>query len=143
MPKTLLVLSAAGLITACGQSAERSTANQAAANSAQPVKQAAYCFFKDDELTDWTAKRGADGNITVKGKGHVKDPRYKAVMGTPGVAGNRATIAPSISQNETGYAAPDDIWNLTATIPNSAAVTSVSVTCGDKTVADLNVAAKG
>jgi hypothetical protein len=31
----------------------------------------------------------------------------------------------------------------TTTIPNSAAVTSVSITCGDKTVADLNVAAKG
>ncbi|MBV9463289.1 MAG: hypothetical protein JO317_03575, partial [Verrucomicrobiae bacterium] len=133
---------AAGVLTACGQSTDNGSerANQPAA---QPKKAAAYCFFKEDELKGWTAKRGKDGNIGVKGKAHVKDPRYKAVLNPATVSGTSAELTPTIGQNDTGYGAVDDTWDLSATIPNSAAVTTVTVTCGDKTIANLNVPAKG
>jgi hypothetical protein len=135
------ILLAAGLLTACGQSNDNNApANQAAA---QPKKKPAYCFFKDEELKDWTAKRGEDGNITLKGKAHVSDPRYKAVLGAPAISGTTATIAPTIAQNDTGYSAPEDSWAVSATIPNSAAITSVTVTCGAKTFAQLQVPPKG
>jgi hypothetical protein len=139
--RTSAILLAAGLLTACGQSNDNQVAaNQAAA--AAPKKKPAYCFFKDEELKGWTAKRGKDGNITLKGKAHVSDPRYKAVLSAPDVSGTTLTIAPTIVQNDTGYAAPADTWDVTAPIPNSAAITTVAVTCGTKTVAQLQVPPK-
>lgn len=144
MPKSLLVLSAAGFVAACGQSNDAASTNQAAAAAAaQPAKKPAYCFFKDEELKGWTAKRGKDGNITVKGKAHVKDPRYKAMLNPAIVTGTSAELTPTIGQNDTGYGAQDDTWDLSATIPNSAAVTTIKVTCGDKTAATLDVPPKG
>ena len=140
MRKSLLMLSAAGLLTACGQSNDNAPTSQPAA---QPKKKPAYCFFKDDELKGWTAKRGKDGNITVKGKAHVKDPRYKAMLNPATVTGTSAELTPTIGQNDTGYGAQDDTWDLSATIPNSSAVTTVTVTCGEKTAATLSVPAKG
>ena len=141
MRKSLLVLGIAGVLGACGQSHD---ANPAANNAAaQPKKKPAYCFFKEGELKDWTAKRGKDGNITLKGKAHVSDPRYEAILGAPDVSGTTATIAPTIGQNDTGYAAPADTWDVSAAIPNSAAITTVAVTCGDKSVAQLQVPPKG
>lgn len=143
MRKSLFVLGAAGLMTACGQSnSNNATANQATA-TAKPKTKPAYCFFKDDELKGWTAKRGKDGNITLKGKAHVSDPRYKAVLSTPDLGGTMATISPTIAQNDTGYGAPADTWDVAATIPNSAAITTVTVTCGAKTFAQLQVPPKG
>ena len=142
MRRSVLVLGVAALLTAWGQSNDQAPANMAAA-TAQPKKKPAYCFFKDDELKGWTAKRGKDGNIRLKGKAHVSDPRYKAVLGTPDVSGTMATISPTIAQNDTGYGAPADTWDVTAPIPNSAAITTVTVTCGEKTFAQLQVPPKG
>ena len=140
-PAYLILLGSAATLVACGQSSDTS-ANQAAANTAQPKKKPAFCFFKDEELKGWTAARDKDGNITLKGKAHVKDSRYQAMLGTAEVAGNQATISPSIGQNGTGYGAPQDWWDLSASIPNSAAVDTVAVTCGAKTVAELKVPLK-
>ena len=140
MHKFLLLLGLAGLATACGRSNSSPEASQAAA---QQEKKPAYCFFKDEEMKDWAATRGRDGNITIKGKAHVKDPRYKAVLGTPTIIGASAELSPSLSQNDTGYEAPDDTWQLTAALPNSAAITIVNVTCGGKTAARLEVPPKG
>jgi hypothetical protein len=137
-----VLVGSAALLAGCNRSADNSSANQAATNSAQPVKKPAYCFFKDDEMKGWAAARDKDGNVTVKGKAHVKDPRYKAAMGEPEVGPKMAILSPSIAQNDTGYAAADDWWDLSATIPNSAAVAEVQVQCGDKTVADLQVPPK-
>lgn len=143
MRTSMLLLGAAAGLGACGQSGGNEAAGQVVANSAQPAKKPAYCFFKDRELKGWTAKRDKDGNIAVKGKAHVSDPRYKAIIGTPEVTGTAAAIVPTIGQNDTGYGAQGDTWDLAATIPNSTAVTSVTVACGDKTVAALKVPGKG
>lgn len=140
MRKSLLVLSIAGAVTACSRPNDNSAANEA---SAQPKKKPTYCFFKDEEMKGWTAARDKDGNVTVTGKAHVKDPRYKAVFGTPTVTGTSVELSPSIGQNDTGYGAPEDTWDLTAVIPNSAAITTVTVSCGAKTVAQLQVPPKG
>jgi hypothetical protein len=137
----LFLAGAAASLAACGQSADN--ANQAAANAAQPKKKPAFCFFKDEELKGWTATRDKDGNIALKGKAHVKDSRYQATLGASEISGARATIAPTIGQNGTGYGAPEDWWDLSATIPGSAAVDTVAVTCGAKSVAELQVPLKG
>jgi hypothetical protein len=142
MHKSVFLLGAAAALAACGQSSDNAAANQAAANSAPPKKRAAYCFFKDAETKGWSASRGKDGNVVVKGKVYRQDARYKAVLGEPTVTGTAAEIAPSIGTNDTGYAAPDDWWAVSASIPNSAAVATVTVKCGEKTLADLNIAPK-
>ena len=143
MRTPLVLLGAAGLLSGCGQSSDDAAANQAATNAAQPKKRPAYCFFKDSETKGWTASRGKDGNITVKGKAYRQDSRYQAVLGPPDVSGTTATIAPTITQNMTAYGAEDDWWDVTATIPNSSAVDTVNVTCGAKTLATLAVKPKG
>ena len=141
MRTPLVLLGVAALLGGCGKSDD--VANQAATNAAQPKKRPAYCFFKDSETKGWAASRGKDGNITVKGKAYRQDSRYQAVLGPPDVSGTTATIAPTITQNMTAYGAEDDWWDVTATIPNSSAVDTVNVTCGDKTLATLAVKPKG
>ena len=138
-----MVLVGAGALAACGQSTDDQAANQAAANAAQPKKKAAYCFFKDQETKSWSAARDKDGNITVKGKAFRSDPRYQALLGPPTVTGTTAEISPTIQQNATGFAAPENWWEVSSTIPNSAAIETVKVSCGAKTLAELKVAPKG
>ena len=134
----LLLCGAAGL-TGCNQSVEAPTKESANSAATQQPKKLPYCFFKPEEMKGWAASRDKDGNVKLKGKAHVKDPRYEAVLGPPTVAGSTADIAPTISPN-TGYEAPDDWWDVTTVIPRSAAVTSVTVRCGDKVAAQLDVA---
>lgn len=141
MRKSLLIIGAAAL-TACGQSSDNGSASQAAAKAPSKKKQT-YCFFKEPETKGWAASRDKDGNIVVKGKAYRSDPRYQALLGPATVTGTTAEVSPSIQQNATGYAAPDDWWDVTATIPNSAAVDTVKVSCGARTLADLKVAPKG
>jgi len=113
-------------------------ANEAAA--ANP-KHAGYCFFKDADTKGWSAKRDASGNVKIKGKAHLDDSRYRGDLGPPEIAGTAATLSLTMGENRS-YAAPDNWWDVTATIPNSAAITSVTVDCGAKTLADLKVPAK-
>ena len=143
MPRKFIILFGAVSLTACGQSTDNQAANQAAANAAQPKKKAAYCFFKDSETKDWSAARGKDGNIVVKGKAYRSDSRYQALLGPPTVSGTTVEVSPSIQQNSTGFGAPENWWEVTATIPGSAAVDTVKVTCGAKTLAEIKVAPKG
>ena len=143
MRKFMILACAAASLGACGQSSDNQAANEAAANAAQPKKKVPYCFFKDSETKDWKASRGKDGNIIVSGKAYREDSRYRAVLGEPVVTGTAAEIAPTLQQNDTGYGAPENWWDMTATIPNSASVDTVDVKCGDKTVAELKVAPKG
>lgn len=137
-----LIVGTAGLLASCGQSASDSTAaNQAAANAAAK-KKPAFCFFKDEEMKGWAATRGKDGNIALKGKAHVKDSRYKAVFGPPEISGDTAIIAPTIVLNDTGFATVDNWWAIKAALPDSAAISKVTINCGAKTVSELTVPAK-
>jgi hypothetical protein len=128
-------------LAGCGQSSEQLAANQATA--ATPKKKPAHCFFKEADTKDWAASRDKDGNISVKGKAYRSDPRYKALLNPAAVTGATAEIAPTIAQNDTGYGAPDNWWDITATIPDSAAVDTVKVMCGARTIAELKVAPNG
>ena len=142
MRRSMFLPVSAMLLAGCNASGD-DAANQAAARAAaQPKKpRPAYCFFKDGETKGWTAKRDKDGNIVVKGKAHLEDSRYKALLNPATVSGTTADIAPTISMND-GYAAPENMWTVTATIPNSAAVTAVNVRCGASLVAALTVPPK-
>ena len=137
--RQLILLVGAASLSACGQRGGE------AANQATPApkkEKPRYCFFKDAESKDWMAKRGADGNITVKGKLYRSDGRYMAVLGEPRINGSTAEYWPSISNNTTGASMADGWWEVTATVPNSAAIGTVDVKCGQKTFAELKVPPK-
>ena len=143
MYKYLLTIAALALLGACGQRADDAATNQAAANQAQPKKKkVAYCFFKDAEMKGWAASRGKDGNIVVQGKAFRSDSRYQAVFSPAEVTGTTAEVRPTIQNNTTGYGAVDNWWDLKATIPESAAVDTVAVRCGAKTLAEFKLPAK-
>jgi hypothetical protein len=141
MRTSFVLLGAAALLGGCGQSADN-LANQAEANAAQPKKKPAHCFFKDAEMKSWAASRDKDGNVVVKGKAYRSDSRYKALLGPPEVSGTVARIAPTITVNDERYGAPEDWWDVSAAIPNSAAIDTVDVTCGARTIAELKVPLK-
>ena len=148
MRRLIVALCALGLV-ACDSSPSISPADQpagvangtanAAANSVQPrKKRPAFCFFKDSETTGWSASRDRQGNVVVKGRAFRSDPRYKAELGPAEVSGTSATISPTISQNS-GYASPDNWWDVSATIAGSRQVQTVKVACGAKTLAELGL----
>ena len=132
--RKLMLLIGAGALAGCGGSDDQAT-NQVA--KAPAKKKAAYCFFKEPDTKAWSAKRDKDGNIVVKGKAYRQDPRYMAVLGPATVTDTSAELSPGITTNNTGFAAEDNWWDVSATIPNSAAVTSVTVSCGPRTLATI------
>ena len=145
MRKSIILLSAAGSLAACGHSAQNGTngSEGAAINEASAAKpRPAYCFFKDSETKDWKAKLDQAGNVVVTGQVYREDSRYKAVLGPAAINGATAEIAPTLTVNDTGYAAPGDWWDVKATLADSQAVDSVKVECGDKTIATLKVPRK-
>jgi len=143
MRTTLVLIGAAFALVGCGRSSNDATANEAQANAAQPKKKPAHCFFKEAETKDWTASRDKDENITVKGKAFRSDPRYKALFQPPVITSTSAELSPTITTNDTGYAAPENWWDVKTTIPNSAAIQTVTVTCGARTLAQFSVPPKG
>lgn len=141
MRGTIILVGVAAGLAACGQSAQNSGNSVASTNSAAAGQKPrpAYCFFKDSETKDWKSKLDKAGNVVVTGKVYREDSRYKAVLGPPTVNGTTAEITPTLAVNDTGYAAPGDWWDVTATIPDSKAVDTVKVECGAKTAATLKV----
>lgn len=142
MRKLTILLGAAVALAGCGQSSQNEATNNAASTSAAAPKPAAYCFFKDSETKDWKAAVDKDGNVAVSGKVYREDSRYKAILSPATISGTTAEVAPTIQQNDTAYGAPDNWWDVTQTIPNSQAITTVNVQCGDKTIASLSVPRK-
>jgi hypothetical protein len=132
MRQRILLLASASL-AACGQGDGGTANNQSAA--AAPKEKPKYCFFKDAESKGWTAKRGKDGNIVIEGKLYRSDGRYMAVLGEPKISGSTAEYWPSITTNNTGASMPDGWWDVSATVPDSAAIGTVDVKCGSKTFA--------
>jgi len=141
MRNLLLAAALAGGLAACGQSTDES-ANQAA-SAAPAKKKIPYCFFQDQEMKGWSAKRGKDGNIIVKGKVYREDSRYQAILDPAEVSGTKAEVSPNLQQNPGTYGAPGDWWDVSQTISNSAAVDTVDVTCGGKVLADFKLKPKG
>jgi hypothetical protein len=139
MRRTMSWLCATAAIASCDEPADNvAQANVANAATAASEKRTAYCFFKDDETKDWKASLDKSGNVAVSGRAHVKDPRYKPELGQAKVTGAGAEVWPTIVVNS-GYASPDNWWDVTFTIPNSANVGQVAVRCGRKTAAELTV----
>jgi hypothetical protein len=136
MRQWILLLGAASL-SACGQGGGNEAANRA--SPAAEKEKPKYCFFKDADSKDWSASRGADGNIALKGKLYRSDGRYMAVLGEPKINGSTVEYWPSVSNNTTGASMADGWWEVTATVPNSGAIDTVEVKCGQKTFAELKV----
>ncbi|HEY6049217.1 MAG TPA: hypothetical protein VIV07_09265 [Sphingomicrobium sp.] len=140
MRRAIFLLAGAAALSACGQSGgDEPNQATATAKSAAAKPKPAYCFFQPNETKGWAASRDKAGNVVVKGKAYREDSRYQALLGPPSVTGTTAEISPTIQQNPGAYGAPDDWWDVSATIPNSAAVETVNVTCGGKTIAQLTV----
>ena len=141
--RLLITIFGVASVAACGQATDTAAADNAGANAAAVEKpRPAYCFFKDAETKAWTAKVDTDGNVVVSGKAYRSDPRYKAVLMPATVSGTTAEISPSITANDTGYASPENSWDVSQTIPDSQSVTTVTVKCGDMTAATLSVPRK-
>lgn len=140
MRKSIILLGTAAFLAGCGQSADNQEANGSAANSAAVEKtRPAYCFFKDSETKGWAAKLDKSGNVVVTGQAYRQDSRYKAFLSPATISGSTAEIAPTIGPNDTGFGARDDWWSVSETIPNSGGVDTVTVKCGDETLATLKV----
>ena len=138
--RTIIVLVAgAAMLAGCSESGDNAANASAAKTAAAAPKKVPYCFFKSENSKSWAASRGKDGNIVVKGKGYLADGRYKADLGTPEVEGSTASLYLKMPPNDTGFATSDGWWDISKTIPDSAAITKVDVLCGAKTLAELNV----
>ena len=140
--KALIWISATAFLAACNQSADTgNAAANAGANTAVPEKpkHPTYCFYKDANTKGWSAATDKSGNVTVKGKAYLEDSGYRGDLTQPEVQGEKATIWLNMAPNNTGYASPGNWWDVSATIPDSAAAKSVTVMCGTKTVATLTV----
>ena len=144
MRKSLVLLGAVGALAGCNSSSDDAANQAAAARAAAAAKKPKipYCFFKDAETKGWAAKRDKQGNIVVTGKAYREDSRYQAILNPATVSGTSAEIRPTIQQNETGFAASENWWDMSATIPNSGAITQVTVKCGAKTVATFQLTPK-
>lgn len=141
MHHSTIVLAAAAAVSLAGCNKPAATKAPDAADTAAAARKAkpAYCFFKEKETKGWKAKADKDGNVVVTGRVFRSDPRYKAILLPSTVSGTAAQVSPTIADNDTGYAAPDNWWTVTQTIPGSQAVDSVSVTCGARTLAELTI----
>jgi len=135
--RLVLSLGLALLAAGCSeQPAENGTANQAAA---APEK-VPHCFFKDSETKEWAAK--AEGEqVVVTGRVFRADARYKAILLEPKVEGAVAVVRPSMTTNDTGFAADGNWWDVEARIP-AAGLEKVEVRCGKKVVASLDLPRK-
>lgn len=135
----ILLAAGAAVAQGCGQGTENqaNAAANAVSNAAAAKKHPTYCFFAADSTKGWKASRDAKGNAVVKGSAHLEDRRYKASLGDPEVSGNAASLWLTMPVNDTGMGARDNSWDVTATVPDSAAVESVKVMCGKKVLADL------
>jgi hypothetical protein len=142
MRKSIMLLGVAVALTSCGQSNEDASSKNLIANAPAAAPKPAYCFFKPSETKEWKTKLDKDGNVVVSGKAYREDARYKALLSPATVSGDTAEVAPTIAQNDTGFAAPENWWDVTETIPNSQAVATVTVKCGEDTFATLTVPRK-
>jgi hypothetical protein len=139
--RVLLLAGAVVVLAGCNQTGSSTATNETANAAASAVKHPTYCFFKDADTKGWSAKRDAQGNITVKGKAHIDDNRYSAALGEPEVSGTSASVWLTMGPNSGATGAPENWWDVTASIANGASVDTVSVMCGKKTVAQLKVPA--
>lgn len=137
MLKRTMTMIAAALVGGCSeQAAEAPAANEAAAVPEKPP----HCFFKDNETKEWAATPKGD-QIVVSGRAFRSDSRYKAVLLEPKIDGGIAVVRPTISTNDTGFAAVDNWWNVETLVP-AAGVTKVEVRCGKNVVASFDLASK-
>ena len=133
--RLIICFGAALAVAACSeQAAEQPAANEAAAPKAEKVP---HCFFKESETKDWAVKRQG-ANAMVTGRAYRSDSRYKAVLLEPEVKGTVAVVRPSIVINDTGYGAPGDTWDVSATIP-AQGLEKVEVRCGKTLVTSLDL----
>ena len=105
---------------------------------AAPKEKPPHCFFKDSETERWALKM-ADGKAVVTGRAYRSDARYKAVLLEPKIVGRVAEIRPSIANNDTGFAAEGNWWDVKSEVP-AAGLERVEIRCGSKLVAALPVA---
>jgi hypothetical protein len=140
--RNLIIVITVAALAACGQQPSQKDAETKTAAVEKAPERTPYCFFKDSEAKGWSASTDKQGNVVVKGKLYRQDSRYEAYLDKPKVNGTAAEVWPNIKQNTGAYGAENDWWPVSTTIPNSAAVNAVSVRCGGKVMASLDVPRK-
>ena len=134
------VISLGVALLAAGCSEQPAAENAAANQAAAAPEKVPHCFFKDSETKEWAARVQGD-QVVVTGRVFRSDARYKAVLLEPKVDGAVAVVRPSMTSNDTGFAAEGNWWDVEATIP-AAGLQKVEVRCGKKLVASLDLPAK-
>lgn len=142
MRKLTIILLASVAAAGCSQGGQDSAAADVTNTAAAKAERPAYCFFTDDHTRGWTASVDDTGNVVVRGEAYAADARYMGKLEKPEVDGTTATVQLGMPQNDTGHASADNWWDVESTIPASAAVQTVNVMCGSKTVASLEVPRK-
>lgn len=138
MRQLILALSAVLVVSGCNEPGGQAMANNTMAKPAEPAKKhPTYCFFKNADTKGWAASRDSAGNVVVNGQARVADRRYSAVLGEAEADGDQARLWLTMAPNTAAFGAPEDWWDVSAPVPASATVTSVTVMCGKKTVAEL------
>src|SRR4051794_41638936 len=120
---------AVAILAGCNQAGNTNEAAANASGSSAPAKpkHPTYCFFKNSDTKGWSASRDAMGNVTVKGKGHLDDNRYSAQLEQPEVSGMTASLWLTMGPNNGPYGAPENWWDVKATVPNSSGVDTVTI----------------
>jgi hypothetical protein len=96
-----------------------------------------HCFFKATDAKD-IKLAVKDDLLIVSGRFYRSDGRYKADFLKPEVDGGVAVLRPTITVNDTGFSAPDNWWDIKASIP-AAGIKRVEVRCGKSVLATLQV----
>lgn len=135
--RLLIGLTAVMAAAGCSeQAAENAAANQAAA----PPEKVPHCFFKDSDTKEWAAEVEGD-QVVVTGRVFRSDARYKAILLEPKVDGAVAVVRPSMTSNDTGFAADGNWWDVEASI-RATGLEKVEVRCGKKLVTSLELPSK-
>jgi hypothetical protein len=135
--RLLIGLVAAMAATGCSEQAgDNAAANQAPA----PPEKVPHCFFKDSDTKEWAAKVEGE-QVVVTGRVFRSDARYKAILLEPKIDGAVAVVRPSMTSNDTGFAADGNWWDVEARIP-ATGVEKVEVRCGKKLVTSLDLPRK-
>lgn len=87
------------------------------------------CLFEKSDTKDWHGKANQDQSVSVAGKVHVGDPKYRPMLFQPKARGSTAQLILTAAENSTGQAPADGWWDVSYTIPDNGSIQTVEIWC--------------
>jgi hypothetical protein len=136
---TMLCAATSLAIAGCNGRGLDSTTNNAEENAAAGP-QGLLCAFDRSDTKDWSGKANADQSVSVTGKVHVSNSKYRAALFNPQVQGSVARVYLTQAENHTGQSPADGWWDVPYTIADNGSIQTVEVWCDmDTKFADFPV----